>query len=131
MIVRCGVDGRVPSFDMRLLTASTALLFMVSSYAPWLQQRLAFLTRPLLGGVFALSILGRLMASILAESGVDFGVCLVDILCNFPGVPHLYDYIFVHLYIYTFIHLYVCTFTHLYIYKRMHFCINICTLCVE
>ena len=36
MIVGCGVDGRVPSFDMTLLTVSTALFFMVSSYAPWL-----------------------------------------------------------------------------------------------
>jgi len=90
MIVGCGVDGRVPSFDMTLLTASTALFFMVSSYAPWLQQRLGFGDRPLLGGVFALSILVRLMTSILAQSGVEFGVCLVDILCNFPGVPHLY-----------------------------------------
>jgi len=112
MIVGCGVDGRVPSFDMRLLTASTSLWFMVSSYAPWLQQRLGFRDRPLLGGVFALSILGRLMASILAKSGVEFGVCLVDILCNFPGVPHLYVCICVHLYIHIFIHLYICTFTH-------------------
>jgi len=90
MIVRCGVDGRIPSFDMTLLTASTALFFMVSSYAPWTQQRLGFGDRLMLGGVCALSILGRLMASILAQSGVEFGVCLVDILCNFPGVPHLY-----------------------------------------
>ena len=76
MIVGCGVDGRVPSFDMSLLTGAVALWFMVSS----------FLNRPLLGGVFAFSILGRLMVSILEKSGVEFGVCLVDILCNFPGV---------------------------------------------
>jgi len=88
MIVGCGVDGRVPSFDMSLLTGSVALWFMVSSYGPWSQQRRAFLNRPLLGGVFALSILGRLMASILEKSGMEFGVCLVDILCNFPGVLH-------------------------------------------
>jgi len=87
MLVGCGVDGRVPSFDMRLLTASVAKWFMVSSYTPWSQQRQAFLNRPLLGGIFALSILGRLMASILANSGVEFGICLVNILCNFPGVP--------------------------------------------
>ena len=85
-IVGCGVDGRVPSFDMSLLTASVALWFMVSSYAPWSHQRRAFLNRPLMGGVFALSILGRHMASILEQSGVEFGICLVDILCNFPGV---------------------------------------------
>jgi len=72
---------------MRLLTASVALWFMVSSYAPWSQKRQAFLNRPVLGGVFALSILGRLMAGILENSGVEFGICLVDILCNFPGVP--------------------------------------------
>jgi len=60
---------------------------MVSSYVPWSQQRHAFLNRPVLGGVFAQSILGRLMAGILEKSGVEFGVCLVDILCNFPGVP--------------------------------------------
>ena len=86
MIVGFGVDGRVPSFDMNLLAASGALWFMVSSYAPWSQQRRVFLNRPHLGGVFALSILGRLMASILASSGVEFDICLVDILCNFPGV---------------------------------------------
>ena len=86
MIVGCGFDGRVPSFDMRLLTASVALWFMVSSYAPWSQKRQAFLNRPVLGGVFALSILGRLMAGILENSGVEFGICLVN-LCNFPGVP--------------------------------------------
>jgi len=82
VIVGFDVDGRVPSFDMSLLAAPGALWFMVSSYAPWSQQRLAFV----LGGVFALSMLGRLMAAILNSSGVGFNICLVDILCNFPGV---------------------------------------------
>ena len=86
MIVRCGVVGRVPAFDMRLLAASGALWFMVASYAPWLEQRWAFLNQPYLGGVFALGILRRLMASILDSSGVGFDICLVDILCNFPGL---------------------------------------------
>ena len=35
VMVRFDVDGRVPSFDMRLLLTSGALWFMVSSYAPW------------------------------------------------------------------------------------------------
>jgi len=86
VMVRFDVDGRVSSFDMRLLSAPGALWFMVSSFAPWSQQHKAFLNRPLLGGVFALSILRRLMAAILARSGLVFDICLVDILCNFPGV---------------------------------------------
>ena len=86
MIVGCGVDGRVPSFDMNLLTGIVAIWFMVSSHAPWSQQRIAYANRPRIGGVFVLCILGRLMASILAQSEVEFAVCLVDILCNFPGL---------------------------------------------
>jgi len=87
MIVGCGVDGRVPSFDLSLLTGAVALWFMVASYSPWSEQRRAYVNRPPIGGVFALCILGRLMASILEQSGVEFGVCLVDIMCNFPGLP--------------------------------------------
>jgi len=87
MIVGCGVDGRVPSFDMGLLTGAVALWFMVSCYAPWAQQRRAYANRPPICGAFALCILGRLMSSILEQSEVEFEVCLVDILCNFPGLP--------------------------------------------
>jgi len=42
VIVRFDVDKRVPSFDMSLLAAPGALWFMVSSYAPWSQQRSRF-----------------------------------------------------------------------------------------
>jgi len=78
---------------MNLLTGVAAIWFMVSSYAPWAQQRRAYADRPRIGGVFVLCILGRLMASILAQSEVKFEVCLVDILCNFPGLTlHLVVY---------------------------------------
>jgi len=54
---------------------------MVSSYATWSQVRQAYHDRPRLGGVFTLSILGRLITAVLASSGVEFNICLADILC--------------------------------------------------
>jgi len=45
-----------------------------------------FRDAPRLGALFALGILGRLMTSILATSGVVFNIFLLDILYSFPGI---------------------------------------------
>jgi len=48
------------------------------------------------GCPFALGILGRLMTSILATSGVVFNIFLLNILCSFPGILSISLCFFMH-----------------------------------
>ena len=89
VIVGCGPGGRVPAMDMAVLCCQAAIFFVVASYAPWSEVRQNFRDAPRLGAPFALGILGRLMTSVLATSGVVFNIFLLDILCSFPGIGSL------------------------------------------
>jgi len=86
VIVGCGPGGRVPAMDMAVLCCQAAIFFVVASYAPWSEVRQNFRDAPRLGAPFALGILGRLMTSVLATSGVVFNIFLLDILCSFSGI---------------------------------------------
>ena len=86
VIVGCGLAGRVPAMDLAILGCQAAIFFVVASYAPWSEVRQNFRDVPRLGAPFALGILGRLMTSILATSGVVFNIFL---LCSFPGILSL------------------------------------------
>jgi len=86
VIVGCGPEDRVPAMDMAILCSQAAIFFVVASYAPWSERRQNYRGTPRLGAPFALGILGRLMTSVLATSGIAFNIFLLDILCSFPGV---------------------------------------------
>ena len=62
------------AMDMAVLCCQAVIFLVVALYAPWLEVRQNSRDISRLGAPFALGILGRLMTSVLATSGVVFNI---------------------------------------------------------